>query len=102
MVEQPVELSSSGGQTYAARRLVVYLKNPTRDGEKTIAIFTNLLPEVVDGLHVTELYRHRWEIETAFQKLEKYFHSEINPSAIRKRLCLGFAWRWWPLIFMQW
>ena len=89
--EQSVELSSSGGQTYEARRLIVYLKNPTRDGEKTIAIFTNLLPEVVDGLHVAELYRHRWGIETAFQKLEKYFHSEINTLGYPKAALFGFC-----------
>ena len=91
MFEQSVELSSSGGQTYEARRLIVYLKNPTRDGEKTIAIFMNLLLEVVDGLQVAELYRHRWGIETAFQKLEKYFHSEINTLGYPKAALFGFC-----------
>ena len=89
--EQSVELSSYGGQTYEARRLIVYLKNSTRDGEKTIAIFTNLLLEVVDGLQVAELYRHRWGIETAFQKLEKYFYSEINTLGYLKAALFGFC-----------
>ena len=36
-------------------------------------------------------YRRRWGIETAFQKLEKYFHSEINTLGYPKAALFGFC-----------
>jgi IS4 transposase len=76
--EHRVQISSTRGTTYEARRIMVRLNQSTRKGETELAIFTNLPKDVVDALKVAELYRQRWEIETAFQKLEKYFYSEIN------------------------
>jgi IS4 transposase len=89
--EHPVQLRSSDGKTYRARRMVIRLNNPTRDGAKEIAIFTNLLREVADALNIAELYRKRWGIETAFQRLEKYFHSEINTLGYPKAASFGFC-----------
>lgn len=89
--EQSVQLGSTDGKTYQARRIIVRLNNPTRDGEKEIAIFTNLPKEIVDALKVAELYRGRWGIETAFQRLEKYFHSEINTLGYPKAALFGFC-----------
>ena len=45
----------------------------------------------MDALKVAELYRQRWEIETAFQKLEKYFYSEINTLGYPKAALFGFC-----------
>jgi hypothetical protein len=89
--EQSVQLGSTDGKTYQARRIIVRLNHPTRDGEKEIAIFTNLPKEIVDALKVAELYRGRWGIETAFQRLEKYFHSEINTLGYPKAALFGFC-----------
>jgi Transposase DDE domain len=89
--EHRVQLRSSEGQTYSARRIIVRLNKPTRNGEKELAVFTNLPQEVVDALQVAEWYRPRWGIETAFQKLEKYFHSEINTLGYPKAALFGFC-----------
>jgi len=89
--EQRVRIGSTDGKMYEARRIIVRLNKPTRNGETEIAIFTNLPKEVVDALKVAELYRLRWGMETAFQKLEKYFHSEINTLGYPKAALFGFC-----------
>jgi IS4 transposase len=70
--EQTVCLTSPAGETSSARRLVVELEKPTRNGDRMVVILTNLSEEVADALAVSDLYRNRWKIETAFQKLEKH------------------------------
>jgi IS4 transposase len=44
----------------------------------TLTILTNLPAAVADAMTIAELYRTRWGIETAFQKLEQHLHSEIK------------------------
>jgi IS4 transposase len=39
---------------------------------------TNVPARKVSATRVAGLYRKRWTLETAFQQLEAYFHSEIN------------------------
>ena len=74
-----------------ARRIIVKLNKPTRDGELEIAIFSNLPEEVADAIKIAEIYRARWGIETAFQKLEKYLNSEINTLGYPKAALFGFC-----------
>ena len=40
---------------------------------------------------VARLYRKRWTLETAFQHLEAYFHSEINTLGYPKAALFGFC-----------
>ena len=89
--EQPVRLTSPDGETLIVRRVVVELEKPTRNGDKIVAIFTNLSEEVADALTVSDLYRNRWKIETAFQKLEKHLNSEINTLGYPKAALFGFC-----------
>lgn len=51
------------------RRVTVELYQPTRDGDCEIHILSNL-PLKVDGLKIAEVYRFRWEEETAFHVLQ--------------------------------
>jgi hypothetical protein len=83
--EQAVEI---GGREY--RRVRVELDNPTRDGDFKLDVITDL-PGEVDAETVAGLYRKRWEIEIAFQKIEKYFNSEIEALAYPKAALFGFA-----------
>mgnify|MGYP003595623825 CR=1 FL=1 len=89
--EQRVRLTSPAGETLMARRVVVELEKPTRNGDKIVAILTNLSEEAADALIVAELYRKRWGIETAFQKLEKHLNSEINTLGYPKAALFGFC-----------
>ena len=54
-------------------------------------ILTNLPVRRVSAKRVARLYRTRWTLETAFQHLEAYFHSEINTLAYPKAAFFGFC-----------
>lgn len=73
------------------RRIVLKLNKPTKDGEMEIGIFTNLPSEHADAIKISEIYRERWGVETAFQKLEKYLNSEINTLGYPKAALFGFC-----------
>jgi hypothetical protein len=88
--EQDVEITAPTGETLRIRRVVVILNEPTRDGDKNLVLLTNL-PEEVDALKVAELYRARWGIETAFQKLESHLNSEINTLGYPKAALFSFC-----------
>ena len=47
-------------------------------------LLTNLPQYKASAKRVARLYRKRWTLETAFQHLEAYFHSEINTSRYPK------------------
>ena len=74
--------------------MVVSLNKLTRNGDNHLVLLTNL-PEKVNALTVAELYRARWGIETAFQKLESHLNSEINtlgyPQAALFSFCLALV-----------
>lgn len=89
--EQQVRLTSPEGETLTVRRVVVHLEKPTRNGDEIVAVLTNLSEKAADALTVSELYRNRWGIETAFQKLEKHLHSEINTLGYPKAALFGFC-----------
>ena len=59
-------------------------------GATIVHILTNL-PYQVSGQQVAELYRKRWTLETVFQHLEAYFHSEINTLGYPKAALFGFC-----------
>ena len=79
------------GDELKARRIIVKLNKPTRNGESEIAIFSNLPEEVASAIKIAEIYRERWGIETAFQKLEKYLNSELNTLGYPKAALFGFC-----------
>lgn len=83
--EQRVEV---GGREY--RRVRVELDNPTRDGDTALYLITDL-PAEISADKVAWLYRKRWDIEVSFQKIEKYYNSEIETLAYPKAALFGFA-----------
>lgn len=89
--EQRVRLTAPTGETRTARRVVIQLEKPTRNGDQFVVLLTNLANEAADALTVSELYRKRWGIETAFQKLESHLHSEINTLGYPKAALFGFC-----------
>ena len=76
---------------FKARRIIVKLKNKTRNGDTELYILTNLSVAVADALKIAEIYRERWGIETAFQRLEGHFNSEINSLGYPKAALFGFS-----------
>ena len=52
---------------------------------------TNVPLRKASAKRVARLYRKRWTLETAFQHLEAYFHSEINTLGYPKAALFGFC-----------
>lgn len=65
------------GERLDVRRIEIRLQKPTRDGDATMSLFSNL-PEEVSACVIADSYRNRWRIETAFQELEALFSGEIQ------------------------
>ncbi len=89
--EQTVRLSNGEDQFRLVRRITVELDQPTRDGDRTIQILTNLPEEAADAIAVAELYRKRWTLETAFQELEASLNGEINTLGYPKAALFAFC-----------
>ena len=90
VAEQAIVVRDDDGNAHRWRRIRVQLQQPTRDGESSIYILTNL-PAPVGACTVAEVYRKRWTIETAFQRLEKNFESEINTLGYPRAALFGFC-----------
>ncbi len=89
--EQEMKLSAAD-DAMTVRRITVELDEPTRDGDKVIHVLTNL-PSEVSATVVAELYRHRWEEETAFNVLQMTLTCEHpgvgHPQAATFLFCLS-------------
>ena len=88
--EQSVTIKGPAGELMQARRVVLRLDTPTRDGDTEMAVLTNL-PKSVSGVKVVELYRKRWTLETMFQSLTAMLQGEIDSLAYPRAALLGFA-----------
>ena len=92
--EQRVRVRGPAGKELQLRRIEVRLDQATRDGDRVIALLTNLPAQgaqAVDGLRVAQIYRGRWTIETAFQELARDLNSEINTLGYPKAALFGFC-----------
>ena len=90
VAQQRVQVVDQQGQAHIFRRVRIKLNQATRDGATIVHILTNL-PRQITGKQVADLYRKRWTLETAFQHLEAYFHSEINTLGYPKAALFGFC-----------
>ena len=90
VAQQRVKVVDQQGHEPLFRRVRIKLNEATREGATIVHILTNL-PRRVSGQRVADLYRKRWTLETAFQHLEAYFHSEINTLAYPKAALFGFC-----------
>jgi len=90
VAHQRVTVVDEHGQAPRWRRVRITLTHATRDGATIVHILTNL-PHGVAATRVADLYRKRWTLETAFQHLEAYFHSEINTLGYPKAALFGFC-----------
>jgi Transposase DDE domain len=91
VAEQRVQVRNAQGDTHLWRRIRVKLDQATRDGERVLYILTNLPLRKASAKRVARLSRKRWTLETAFQHLEAYFHSEINTLGYPKAALFGFC-----------
>ena len=90
IAQQRVCVVDAHGAKHVWRRVRLKLDHATRNGATLIHILTNL-PRQISAKRVAQLYRNRWTLETAFQHLEAYFHSEINTLGYPKAALFGFC-----------
>ena len=91
IAEQRVRVVDAQGDVHMCRRLRLKLDHATRDGATVLYLLTNLPARQVSAKQVAKLYQKRWTLETAFQHLEAYFHSEINTLGYPKAALFGFC-----------
>jgi hypothetical protein len=91
VAEQRVQVQDAQGGVHLFRRIQVKLDQATRDGDRVLYILTNVPLRKASAKRVARLYRKRWTLETAFQHLEAYFHSEINTLGYPKAALFGFC-----------
>ena len=89
--EQPILVRDEAGKEHTFRRIRVKLKKETRDGDTEISIITNLSRSAANAKLVARLYRERWTIEIAFQRLAEYLNSEINALGYPRAALFGFC-----------
>jgi len=79
------------GKTLTVRRLELHLDAPTRDGERVVALLTNVAKKKVNALRLARLYRQRWTIDYLSQILEKALASEQPRLGYPPAALLGFC-----------
>ncbi|HKB39125.1 MAG TPA: transposase [Gemmataceae bacterium] len=89
--EQKFRLPPYDGRALVIRRVIVQLRQPTRDGDHQIALLTNLPRQHADAVAVSEQYRHRWRIEVVMQRLTESLRCEIRPLCYPQAALFGFA-----------
>jgi hypothetical protein len=90
VAQQRVRGRDAEGNWHAFWRLRIKRTQATRDGAKRLDILTNV-PRQVSAQRVADLSRKRWTLDTAFQHLEAYFHSVMNPLGYPKAALCGFC-----------
>jgi hypothetical protein len=90
LAQQRVCVVDAHGAKHVWRRVRLKLDHATRNGATLLHILTNL-PCQISAKQVAQLYRKRWTLETAFQHLEAYFHSEIHTLGYPKAALFGFC-----------
>jgi IS4 transposase len=88
--EQGMEVTDADGNVRVFRRITMVLHEPTRDGDTEIHIVSNL-PKRVGAVRIAELYRDRWQIETAFQEIAENLEGEIQALGYPKSALFGFC-----------
>jgi hypothetical protein len=73
------------------RCIIIRLDEPTREGETEIRLLTNAPLNCMSAQRASEIYRTRWQIETAFQEMTTSLRCEINTLGYPKAALFGFA-----------
>jgi IS4 transposase len=89
--EQAVGFNDEAEHPVTLRRIELHLKEPTGAGEPVIRILSNLPKERFTAGEIACLYRHRWKIESMFQRLESVLHSEVKTLGHPRAALLAFG-----------
>jgi Transposase DDE domain len=84
--EQPVRAGK-----FVCRCIIIKLNEPLRDGTTEIRLLSNVPATKASARRLAEVYRTRWQLETAFQELTVNLCCEINTLGYPKAALLAFA-----------
>ena len=73
------------------RCILVELFEPLRDGSEELRLLTNVPRSKAGAKRLAELYRTRWQIETAFQELTCNLRCEVQTLGYPKAALFAFA-----------
>lgn len=73
------------------RCIRVRLHKPLRDGATELRLLTNVPASRLGAKRLAEVYRSRWQIETAFQELTQSLRCEVNTLGYPKAALFAFA-----------
>jgi hypothetical protein len=73
-----------------ARRIVLPLATPTRNGDTELILMTDL-PDTTAADQVCEVYRARWQLETHYQRLTEQLHCEPPTMNYPRAALFAFA-----------
>jgi len=88
--QQVLVTDAETGEQLTLRRIELKLFEKTRDGDRTLALLTNL-PEAISALTIAQTYRLRWTLETHFQFLTQSLHCEVKGLGKPRASLLMFA-----------
>ena len=79
------------GEEKVIRRITIKLKRKTRDGDSVIHLLSNIPKKDADARVLSELYRLRWTIETAFFEITTTLTCEVNTLGYPKAALFAFC-----------
>lgn len=88
--EQRVRIATPDGEVLA-RRIIVKLEKPTRDGDREIVLITTIPNEIADAAAIAQAYRNRWTIENLFRVLTMVFRCEIPSLGYPRAALFAFS-----------
>jgi hypothetical protein len=89
--EQEAVLVDEDGTEWPVRRIRVLLTKPTRDGEQELRLLSTVPSEHATATQLAALYRQRWQLETAFARLEKLLNCELKTLGHPRAALFAFA-----------
>jgi Transposase DDE domain len=89
--EQEVTFVTPEGAEFTARRIVLRLDKPTQDGEKEIAILTNVPEGDAGAVLIANLYSKRWTVEGLFLTMTQILDGEQPSLCYPKAALFTFA-----------
>lgn len=88
--EQAVTITHEGRER-TIRRITVELKEPTRDGDRELHIFTNLTAREASAVKVADLYARRWTIEVVFLEMQTALCCEVDTLGYPRAALFAFC-----------
>jgi hypothetical protein len=89
--EQAVTFVTPEGTAFTVRRIVLKLDKPTQDGDREIAILTNVPESDAAAVTIANLYSKRWTVEGVFLTMTQILDGEQPALGYPKAALFTFA-----------